>query len=146
MRSVCVCLTVMATSSSVYSRTHLIILPSILITDTPPFFLADQVIVTPVTASTTRSVTFDLGTATTATTVPVTTVQVQPLSAPPLSRTVPPPSISIVPLDQLSALGTALLSQQKKKQLHKQSKTVLGMYAPIDLQMDTNECYAYVSV
>ena len=118
----------MATSSSVYSRTHLIILPSILITDTPPFFLADQVIVTPVTASTTRSVTFDLGTAsTTATTVPVTTVQVQPLSAPPLSRTVPPPSISIVPLDQLSALGTALLSQQKKKQLHKQSKTVLGM-------------------
>jgi hypothetical protein len=40
---------------------------------------------------------------------------VEPIAAPPLSRTVPPPSISIVPLDQLTALGTALLSQQQHR-------------------------------
>ena len=82
----------------------------------------------PAALSTAKSVTFDLSSA--ATTVPVTTVQVEPLSAPPLSRTIPPPSISIVPLDQLSALGTALLSQQRKKQQQssKQSKALMGMY------------------
>lgn len=46
-------------------------------------------------------------------TIPTSTVD--PISAPPLSRTVPPPSISIVPLDQLTALGTALFTQQQQK-------------------------------
>lgn len=82
----------------------------------------------PPSISTAKSVTFNLSTA--ATDSPVSTVQVEPLSAPPLSRTIPPPSISIVPLDQLSALGTALLSQQRKKQqqLAKQSKALGGTY------------------
>jgi hypothetical protein len=47
------------------------------------------------------------------TSIPTSTVD--PISAPPLSRMVPPPSISIVPLDQLTALGTALLSQQQQR-------------------------------
>ena len=42
-------------------------------------------------------------------------IPTDPISAPPLSRTVPPPSISIVPLDQLTALGTALLTQQQQQ-------------------------------
>lgn len=53
-----------------------------------------------------KSVSFNL-------TIPTSTVD--PISAPPLSRTVPPPSISIVPLDQLTALGTALFTQQQQR-------------------------------
>ena len=59
------------------------------------------------TAEPAKSVSFNL------TSIPTSTVE--PIAAPPLSRTVPPPSISIVPLDQLTALGTALLSQQQHR-------------------------------
>jgi hypothetical protein len=54
-----------------------------------------------------KSVSFNL--------TPIPTSTVDPIAAPPLSRTVPPPSISIVPLDQLTALGTALLSHQQHR-------------------------------
>ena len=66
------------------------------------------------TTSMARGVTFDL--------LPMTTLK--PISAPPLNRSVPPPSMSIVPLDQLSALGDAL---QHRKDEMERSKFAPGM-------------------